>query len=54
MLANISCCLFEKVNKVRRAQFAQGDEGFGASVNGFLEDLLREPAQPLVSESDDR
>lgn len=44
MLASISCCLFEKVDKVGRAQFAEGDEGFGASVNGLLDDLLREPA----------
>lgn len=51
MLASASIGLFEEVNKVGRAQFAKGDEGFGASVNGFLEDLLREPAQHSISKN---
>lgn len=52
MLAHASCGLFEEMDKVGRAQFAEGDERFGASVNRLLEYLLRNPAQCSVSQNE--
>lgn len=54
MLASVSCGLFKKVNQVGRAQFAKGDEGFGASVDRLLEYLLGKPEQDSVSENKSR
>lgn len=54
MLASVSSGLFEEVNKVGRAQFAEGDQRFGASINGLLKDLLRDSARYLVSENKSR
>lgn len=54
MFPSISRGLLEKVHEVGRAQFAEGDERFGASINGFLEDLLRKPVQHSVSKDKSR
>lgn len=54
MFASVSRGLFEKVNEVGRAQFAEGYEGFGTSIYRLLEDLLGKPAQDSVSENESR
>lgn len=47
----IPCGLLQEMDKIRRAQLAKGDEGLGTSVDGFLKDLLRDPARRQTDKS---